>query len=202
MCRQPWDGRRCNFLRVFAKGWCFPWRGRRIRNVFYRVVENDFRLKMHPRRRSRVLTSCSLSTVVRRIRLGAFGGSAGLVAVLVSGTGFWTAAATTVGRAPIKMETNEVGRNEVLRWGRTRSLIYSPSLPLCVTSSLSLSFFFFSQTLFVVLPYSLSLQHPPSSRRTSSSREKIQFSRARAYRDEYLSSMNCLINLTHVFNKE
>lgn len=44
----------------------------------------------------------------------------GLVAVLVSGTGFWTAAATAtaataVGRGPIKMETNEVGRNEVLR---------------------------------------------------------------------------------------
>lgn len=38
----------------------------------------------------------------------------GLVAVLVSGTGFWTAAAA-VGRGPIKMETNEVGRNEVLR---------------------------------------------------------------------------------------
>lgn len=42
----------------------------------------------------------------------------GLDAVLVSGTGFWTAAATAataVGRGPIKMETNEVGRNEVLR---------------------------------------------------------------------------------------
>ncbi|KZC08348.1 hypothetical protein WN55_09252 [Dufourea novaeangliae] len=40
---------------------------------------------------------------------GAFGGA---LAVLVSGTGFWFAA---VGRGPIKMETNEVGRNEVLR---------------------------------------------------------------------------------------
>lgn len=41
----------------------------------------------------------------------------GLVAILVSGTGFWTAAAAVaaVRRTPIKMETNEVGRNEVLR---------------------------------------------------------------------------------------
>lgn len=72
----------------------------------------------------------------RRIRPGA---SDGAMVCTRCGSGFWYW--ILVGRrwtgAPIKMETNEVGRNEVLRWGRTRSLIYSPSplRPLVVAIS-------------------------------------------------------------------
>lgn len=56
------------------------------------------------------------------------------------GSGFWYWILVRRRGPPIKMETNEVGRNEVLRWGRTRSLIYSPpSTNLSLSLSLCLS---------------------------------------------------------------
>lgn len=78
-----------------------------IRKWLYAVASRDILVACPPRESGWSVRWCQVS-----------------VAVLVSGTGFWSAAA---GRGPIKMETNEVGRNEVLRWGRTRSLIYSPA---------------------------------------------------------------------------
>lgn len=169
----------------------FSRRGRRIRNILDALNADAGNASM-----SIAHTRILLPPVIRRIRLDAFGGGVGLVAVLVSGTGFWIAAAA-VGRASIKMETNEVGRNEVLRWGRTRSLIYSPFPPTRYGLALSLSLSFLrgdlssrpaSPALSFVLPF------PPTRGGLlllrASAKGRSSFPELKRIRNEYFLSTN------------
>ena len=108
------------------------------------------------------MASKDISSSERRIRLHS------MVPGIRCGSGFWYWILVRRRGPPIKMETNEVGRNEVLRWGRTRSLIYSPpstnlSLPLSpfLFSCYASPHPRFSMYFHRVPPRSLFIFHPP-----------------------------------------
>lgn len=111
-----------------------------------------------------------------------------------------------IGRASIKMKTNEAGRNEVLRWGRTRSLIYSPSTRYGL--ALLISFFLsqrsvlstgLSRPLFL-RPFFLYLQLAETSASSRIRQGKIQFSRAQTY-PQWILFIYEFFAVLFIFNK-